>query len=319
MVASVALTCAMLLGANAVLGVTTTTNSSRSSTTVSLLVSCPNRTNSSTIQRTVGRPISVCLSNGSAITSVKVIDKAINLSRRNISVITRLPPFVASIDLSYNFIQSIPSATSEAADVALLSLNLSHNALSSSISLLLASTVQTLDLSYNHIVTVSSDYAERLPRQLKTLSLKGNGLTSIDGRHLPTSLQHLDLTENSVESILVDAPSYALLSHPEFDLMIEPDQTAKPTSPLCIQPPPRVKDNFICLIAASQGLLLTAFVGKYMLGFVVVTVTAYALWQSMKQFQSSATANNGGVLAGIQERSTYISSNYLEPKTSPLR
>ncbi|ETV74466.1 hypothetical protein, variant 2 [Aphanomyces astaci] len=297
MVASVALTCAMLLGANAVLGVTTTTNSSRSSTTVSLLVSCPNRTNSSTIQRTVGRPISVCLSNGSAITSVKVIDKAINLSRRNISVITRLPPFVASIDLSYNFIQSIPSATSEAADVALLSLNLSHNALSSSISLLLASTVQTLDLSYNHIVTVSSDYAERLPRQLKTL----------------------DLTENSVESILVDAPSYALLSHPEFDLMIEPDQTAKPTSPLCIQPPPRVKDNFICLIAASQGLLLTAFVGKYMLGFVVVTVTAYALWQSMKQFQSSATANNGGVLAGIQERSTYISSNYLEPKTSPLR
>ncbi|RHY24290.1 hypothetical protein DYB36_004682 [Aphanomyces astaci] len=204
MVASVALTCAMLLGANAVLGVTTSTSSS-SSTTVSLLVSCPNRTNSSTIQVTVGRPTSVCLSNGSAITSVKVIDKAINLSRRNISVITRLPPFVAS----------------------------------------------------------------------------------------------MDLTGNSVESILVDAPSYALLSHPEFDLMIEPDQTAKPTSPLCTQPPPRVKDNFICLIAASQGLLLTgvtvcssysnmigtysvAFVGKYMLGFVVVAVTAYALWQSMK-------------------------------------
>ncbi|KAF0753215.1 hypothetical protein AaE_005789 [Aphanomyces astaci] len=304
MVASVALTCAMLLGANAVLGVTTSPTTSSSSTTVSLLVSCPNRTNSSTIQVTVGRPTSVCLSNGSAITSVKVIDKAINLSRRNISVITRLPPFVASIDLSYNFIQSIPSATSEAADVALLSLNLSHNALSSSISLLLASTVQTLDLSYNHIVTVSSDYAERLPRQLKTLLLKGNGLTSIDGRHLPTSLQHLDLTENSVESILVDAPSYALLSHPD---------------PLCTQPPPRVKDNFICLIAASQGLLLTAFVGKYMLGFVVVAVTAYALWQSMKQFQSSTTANNDGVLAGIQERSTYISSNYLEPKTPPLR
>ncbi|RLO07462.1 hypothetical protein DYB28_005880 [Aphanomyces astaci] len=76
--------------------------------------------------------------------------------------------------------------------------------------------------------------------------------------------------------------------------MIEPDLTAKPTSPLCTQPPPRVKDNFICLIAASQGLLLTgvtvcsncaytvAFVGKYILGFVVVAVTAYALWQSMK-------------------------------------
>ncbi|ETV94527.1 hypothetical protein, variant 3 [Aphanomyces invadans] len=224
---------------------------------------------------------------------------------------TRMDANACASDLSYNRIQSISVQSSDPGEVPLLHLNLSHNAFATSSAILLPGTVQTLDLSGNRIGTLSREMAEQMPRQLKSLVLSGNGMTSIDGRYLPTTLKRLDLTRNSIETILLDTPSYALVSHPEFVLEIEPNQAPIPTSLLCMQPPPRLANNYMCVIETPKHAMVTAILGKYLLGLIVVVLIGYAAFQSLKQYQSSSGVSE------LTDRSTYISSNYLEqPKTS---
>ncbi|RHY29155.1 hypothetical protein DYB32_005383 [Aphanomyces invadans] len=56
---------------------------------------------------------------------------------------------------------------------------------------------------------------------------------------------------------------------------------------------------------------IVAIIGKYFLGLIVVILIGYAAFQSLKQYQSSSGVSE------LTDRSTYISSNYLEqPKTS---
>ncbi|KAH9114893.1 hypothetical protein LEN26_006757 [Aphanomyces euteiches] len=275
-----------------------------------LTTKCPIYTNDT--NTTSVTPASYCVVNETTATMVFVTTDMLNLSHRNINVVSTIPTLAAIVDLSFNEIRDISALPSDQTS-SVLNVNLSHNALTASSYLELPSTIQTLDLSYNRITSMDESFWRNLPRSLQSLSLKTNGLKTVRCSSMPPKLRQLDLSGNAIQTIVADVASFNLLTRPDFVLVIDPNQTVVSTDPAaCLKPPSYIHDNFICVTEATSSTAsqsaFVGFMGKYAAGFFIVLVVVYAARETIR-----AQRNR---LGDLQERSTYISSIYIKSPTT---
>ncbi|KAG9398229.1 hypothetical protein AC1031_014831 [Aphanomyces cochlioides] len=220
---------------------------------------CPIYTNDT--NTTSVTPASYCVVNETTATMVFVTADMLDLSHRNIDVVSTIPTLATTVDLSFNEIRHISSLPSDQTS-SVLNVNLSYNALTASSYLELPSTIQTLDLSYNRITSMDESIWRNLPRSLQSLSLKGNGMTTVRCSSMPPKLRQLDLSGNSIQTIIADVASFNLLTRPDFVLVIDPNQTVVSADPACLKPPSYIHGNFICVTEATSSTpSQNAFVG----------------------------------------------------------
>ncbi|CAK4089918.1 unnamed protein product [Aphanomyces euteiches] len=251
---------------------------------------------------------SYCVVNETTATMVSVTSDALDLSHRNISVVSTIPTLATTVDLSFNLIANFPSPSADQSS-RVLSLNLSHNVLTSLSFPQLPSTIQTLDLSYNRITSIDGSVWSNLPRSLQSLTLSGNNLTTLRCSNLPTQLKRLDLSGNAIQSIVMDAASYNLMSQPDFVLTIDPNESIVSTDPTCLTPPSYFNGNYICVTTSATSSStgsgnFAGFMAKYGAAGFIVLVVLYAANQT---FRYRRRHNDD-----FHERSTYISSNYIK-------
>ncbi|CAK4067029.1 unnamed protein product [Aphanomyces euteiches] len=281
-----------------------------------LMTKCPmyaNDTNTSKVTLA-----SYCVVNETTATMVSVTSDALDLSHRNISVVSTIPTLATTVDLSFNLIANFPSPSADQSS-RVLSLNLSHNVLTSLSFPQLPSTIQTLyvrrrlldgqDLSYNRITSIDGSVWSNLPRSLQSLTLSGNNLTTLRCSNLPTQLKRLDLSGNAIQSIVMDAASYNLMSQPDFVLTIDPNESIVSTDPTCLTPPSYFNGNYICVTTSATSSStgsgnFAGFMAKYGAAGFIVLVVLYAANQT---FRYRRRHNDD-----FHERSTYISSNYIK-------
>ncbi|KAH9135873.1 hypothetical protein AeRB84_018837 [Aphanomyces euteiches] len=111
-------------------------------------------------------------------------------------------------DLSYNSITSLPWRAGTQADV--VSLDLSHNALSDGSGVYIPHSVNYLNLSYNAIKRLDQD-SFHLSDKLTKLHLQHNGMTEIVNVTFPSSLTELDLSDNPLQFIWLSADAFVKL------------------------------------------------------------------------------------------------------------
>ncbi|KAF0691085.1 Aste57867_17623 [Aphanomyces stellatus] len=283
----------------------------------SLLSPCPD------LNGTRSHPTDVCLANGAIVTRVRATSSNdLCVSGQNIPS-SRACLSTSTSDLSHNRIQDIPCTSPRMSLSATqpMTLNLSGNLINGSALLCLPSTVETLDLSYNRLTQIPLEFFLPLPWNLQSLKINGNDIRSIYIGRLPSTLTHLDLSENPrIQSIVVSAGVYALLTHPKFALKVGPfTAPKKPTESGCLQPPPRLQGIYVCVLVApgtdSEDMLHTILGLMYQ---VVIPAIAFVLAGYLVKLAIMWSREQRELRAMGESRQTYLSSIYSEFR-SPIQ
>ncbi|CAK4723074.1 unnamed protein product [Aphanomyces euteiches] len=136
------------------------------------------------------------------------VTPVLSLPNRNITFVDDFPNESLVIDLSFNSITSLPWRAGTQADV--VSLDLSHNALSDGSGVYIPHSVNYLNLSYNAIKRLDQD-SFHWSDKLTKLHLQHNGMTEIVNVTFPSSLTELDLSDNPLQFIWLSADAFVKL------------------------------------------------------------------------------------------------------------
>ncbi|OQR89926.1 hypothetical protein THRCLA_09507, partial [Thraustotheca clavata] len=132
----------------------------------------------------------------------------LQIQNANIQSINEFPQNVTQIDLSWNNISSITSYKVP----SILSLNLSHNQISTLDTVPVLPTLTSLDLSDNKLTGASLSRLSAFPN-LNNISLRNNNIKVIHNPIFPPNLQTLDLSGNPIVQFDISMTMFILLSN----------------------------------------------------------------------------------------------------------